>query len=187
MTKQEIRTVYKSRRQQLTAESIQDFSLSMLHLFRKINLTGKRHVLSYAPIKGHNEFNVRLCDPVISAQSAGIALPRIDPASLSMEAVEFNSTTVFLKNSHGIDEPSGGKVLDPGVVDVVLVPLLAFDSKGYRVGYGKGYYDRYLFRCRPDVLKIGFSFFEPVESIDDISLFDVPLNYSITPMRLYEF
>ena len=187
MTKQEIRTVYKSKRQQLSAESIENFSISMLHIFRKINLTGKRHVLSYAPIKGHNEFNVRLCDPVISAQSTGIALPRIDPVTLSMEALEYNSNSELIKNSLGIEEPSGGTVLAPEVVDVVLVPLLAFDPKGYRVGYGKGYYDRYLFRCRPDVLKIGFSFFEPVDSIDDISLFDVPLNYSITPMRLYEF
>ena len=104
-----------------------------------------------------------------------------------MEALEYNSSSELIQNSLGIEEPSGGTVLAPEVVDVVLVPLLAFDPKGYRVGYGKGYYDRYLFRCRPDVLKIGFSFFEPVDSIDDISLFDVPLNYSITPMRLYEF
>jgi len=120
-------------------------------------------------------------------QSAAISLPRIDMDNLSLEAVEFSSTSVLARNSLGIEEPSGGIVLAPEVVDVVLVPLLAFDRKGYRVGYGKGYYDRYLFRCRPDVLKIGFSFFEPVESIDNISLFDVPLNYSITPMRLYEF
>jgi 5-formyltetrahydrofolate cyclo-ligase len=187
MTKQQIRGVYKTRRQQLSSESIQGFSVSMLHQFRKINLAGKRHVLSYAPIEGHNEFNVRLCDPVITMQSAGIALPRIDPVTLSMEAVEFQQNTVLVRNSLGIEEPSGGAVLAPELVDVVLVPLLAFDAKGYRVGYGKGYYDRYLFRCRPDVLKIGFSFFEPVDGIDDISLFDVPLNYSITPMRLYEF
>jgi 5-formyltetrahydrofolate cyclo-ligase len=187
MTKQEIRTMYKSKRQQLSAEAIQSFSISMLHQFRKINLNGKRHVLSYSPIEHHNEFNVRLCDPVILMQSVRIALPRIDPLTLSMEAVAFNDTTVIVRNSLGIDEPSGGPVLEPGAVEVVLVPLLAFDPKGYRVGYGKGYYDRYLFRCRPDVLKIGFSFFEPVDSIDDISLFDVPLNYSITPMRLYEF
>ncbi|HSB94059.1 MAG TPA: 5-formyltetrahydrofolate cyclo-ligase [Flavitalea sp.] len=187
MTKQEIRTLYKTKRQQLSVESIDSFSISMLHLFRKINLTGKRHVLSYAPIKGRNEFNVRLCDNVITAQAAGIALPRIDPVSLSMEAVQFTNSSVVVQNSLGIEEVAGGTVLDAAAVDVVLVPLLAFDPKGYRVGYGKGYYDRYLFRCRPDVLKIGFSFFEPVESIEDISLFDVPLNYSITPMRLYEF
>jgi 5-formyltetrahydrofolate cyclo-ligase len=187
MRKEEIRAIYKTRRKELNAELMQNFSVSMLHQFRKINLHGKRHVLSYSPIEGHNEFNVRLCDPVISMQSAAISLPRIDKFTLSMEAVEFSNSSVLARNSLGIEEPSGGIVLAPDVVDVVLVPLLAFDRKGYRVGYGKGYYDRYLFRCRPDVLKIGFSFFEPVEGIDDISLFDVPLNYSITPMRLYEF
>jgi len=187
MTKQEIRAEYKARRKQLSAESISSFSISMLHQFRKLNLNGKRHVLSYAPIEGQNEFNVRLCDPVIFTQASGISLPRINPVTFSMEAVEYNEASTLVRNALNIEEPSGGRILDPGEVDVVLVPLLAFDRKGYRVGYGKGYYDRYLFRCRPDVLKIGFSFFEPVSAIDDISLFDVPLNYSITPMRLYEF
>lgn len=187
MTKQEIRIAYKSKRKALSPEAISNFSISMLHLFRKINLNGMRHVLSYAPIDGHNEFNVRLCDNIIRSQSARIALPRIDPATFAMEALEFNDKTMLTTNSYNIAEPEGTEVVDPQEIDAVLVPLLAFDRKGYRVGYGKGYYDRYLFRCRPDVAKIGFSFFEPVEAIDDISLFDVPLNYSITPMRLYEF
>ena len=70
---------------------------------------------------------------------------------------------------------------------MVFVPMVAFDMKGYRVGYGKGFYDRYLPRCRPDVIKIGFSFFDPVDNIKDIADFDVPLNFCITPSRIYEF
>jgi 5-formyltetrahydrofolate cyclo-ligase len=55
------------------------------------------------------------------------------------------------------------------------------------VGYGKGYYDRYLKRCAQDVVKIGFSYFDAIDAIEDINEFDVPLNYCITPMRVYEF
>jgi 5-formyltetrahydrofolate cyclo-ligase len=68
-----------------------------------------------------------------------------------------------------------------------LVPLLAYDLKGNRVGYGKGYYDRFLAECRPDALKIGFSYFEPEEQINDTEDFDIPLNYCVTPHRCYEF
>jgi 5-formyltetrahydrofolate cyclo-ligase len=67
------------------------------------------------------------------------------------------------------------------------MPLLAFDSKGDRVGYGKGYYDRFLAACRKDVLKIGLSYFPPVSSIDDIEIFDKKLDFCITPERVYAF
>ena len=72
-------------------------------------------------------------------------------------------------------------------VDLVLVPLLAFDTEGFRVGYGKGFYDRYLANCRADVVTIGFSYFGPVDKITDTGQFDVPLTYCITPQHTYEF
>jgi 5-formyltetrahydrofolate cyclo-ligase len=70
---------------------------------------------------------------------------------------------------------------------MAFVPLVAFDRKGFRIGYGKGYYDRYLKRCRPSIPMIGFSFFDPVERIRDINEFDVPLSLCITPSGIYEF
>jgi 5-formyltetrahydrofolate cyclo-ligase len=51
---------------------------------------------------------------------------------------------------------------------VVFVPLLAFDKKGNRVGYGKGFYDAFLSKCKPETIKIGLSFFEAEETIDDV-------------------
>jgi 5-formyltetrahydrofolate cyclo-ligase len=76
---------------------------------------------------------------------------------------------------------------EPQEIDLVIVPLLAFDEKGIRVGYGKGYYDRYLKDCREDCLKVGFSYFEAVERIEDADEFDVPLDFCITPNRIYVF
>ena len=70
---------------------------------------------------------------------------------------------------------------------MVLVPLLAFDSKGYRVGYGKGFYDRFLKQCRNDCVKIGLSYFEPIDAINDAGEFDVPLDFCITPQKAYVF
>jgi 5-formyltetrahydrofolate cyclo-ligase len=104
-----------------------------------------------------------------------------------MEAHVLEEHGLFAKNKYNILEPIGNYVLQPDQVDLVFVPLLAFDRLGYRVGYGKGYYDRYLRRCRKDVITIGFSYFEPIDTIRDIDQFDVPLKYCITPSRLYEF
>ena len=68
---------------------------------------------------------------------------------------------------------------------MVLVPLLAFDTKGYRVGYGKGFYDRFLSKI--DVKKVGISLFEAVECIADVHEDDIRLDLCITPKQIYSF
>jgi 5-formyltetrahydrofolate cyclo-ligase len=97
--------------------------------------------------------------------------------------------TVFEENKWKISEPSTVGNLRSSVfsIDLVLIPLLCFDKKGYRVGYGKGYYDRFLTECRPDVLKIGLSIFEPIDEIIDVTEFDIKMNYCITPNKIWSF
>jgi 5-formyltetrahydrofolate cyclo-ligase len=116
-----------------------------------------------------------------------VAWPKIHVDLLDMEAALVEKEGLFIKNKFNILEPIGGAVVPPNSFDLIFVPLVAFDERGYRVGYGKGYYDRYLAQCRPDAIKIGFSFFDAVEYIEDIDEFDVPLNLCITPHRIYEF
>ena len=72
-------------------------------------------------------------------------------------------------------------------IEVVFVPLLGYDLKGNRVGYGKGFYDRFLSECKPETLKIGLSFFEPEELITDVFVEDVKLDYCVTPKETYQF
>ena len=70
--------------------------------------------------------------------------------------------------------------------DVMLVPLLAYDNQKNRLGYGKGFYDRFLEKCHSKTIFIGLSLFEPEESIP-IEKTDVPLNFCITPKNIYTF
>jgi 5-formyltetrahydrofolate cyclo-ligase len=125
----------------------------------------------------------------LSSMNPGMVqvLPRVVEGDPLMQAVLFDETTRLVYNRWGIPEPSTGELVDPGRIDMVLVPLLGFDMSGHRVGHGKGYYDRFLEACRPDCLKVGLSFLEPVDRIEDAEPHDVRLDLCITPYRVYEF
>lgn len=90
-------------------------------------------------------------------------------------------------NSWGIPEPEEGILTDPKTIDMILVPLLAFDKQGHRVGYGKGYYDRFLKDCRTDAQKIGLSFFSPEEKIVDTFSEDFLIDMVVTPDKIFRF
>ena len=64
-------------------------------------------------------------------------------------------------------------------IDVVLIPLIVFDENGHRIGYGKGYYDRFLESCRPDTLKVGLSILPPIKEIPEVEAHDIPMDYCI--------
>ena len=95
--------------------------------------------------------------------------------------------TRIAKNEYNIPEPVDGIEVPSKKIEVVFVPLLAYDKKGNRVGYGKGFYDKFLLDCKPDVIKIGLSFFEPEELITDIFEGDVQLDYCVTPNGIHSF
>jgi 5-formyltetrahydrofolate cyclo-ligase len=90
-------------------------------------------------------------------------------------------------NSWGITEPESGELVSPKCLDMVLVPLLVFDKQGKRVGYGKGFYDRFLSQCRSNVLKVGLSYFKPIEKIGDADTYDIPLDICVTPDEIWYF
>ncbi|WP_128545546.1 5-formyltetrahydrofolate cyclo-ligase [Larkinella soli] len=103
-------------------------------------------------------------------------------ASGQMNHYRIGPDTEFNNSRYGIPEPvPDPNPLPPTALDLVLVPLHCFDRRGHRVGYGGGYYDRFLARCRPDCRKIGLSLFEPVGAIQDVDAGDVPLDGCVTP------
>lgn len=91
----------------------------------------------------------------------------------------------LVENSYHIPEPQTTSLFE-GEIDMVLVPLLAFDNRGYRVGYGKGFYDRFLSGI--ETLKVGVSLFEVQdEAISDVHEDDIRLDFCITPKQVYRW
>jgi len=189
MTKAELRKTYKEKRKRLSSTEVEKFTDLILINFQQVRLPFLSYVHTYIASEKLGEADPSALTRYLEFKNPGlnILVPKIDIASGDMQHFHFSDDVELVNNPFGIQEPAGGETFSAHTIDLVLVPLLAFDKRGYRVGYGKGYYDRFLSQCRPDIIKIGLSFFEPEERIDDISQFDIPLNYCVTPQQVFEF
>ncbi|MBS1567387.1 MAG: 5-formyltetrahydrofolate cyclo-ligase [Bacteroidetes bacterium] len=190
MTKKELRPLYRQKRNELPEKERLRMDDLLLIQFQQIAFPfDAGPLLSYWPLKQHTEVNTHLMTDYLQFRmpELQIAYPVSDFSDHSMKALLVNDDTDFRINQYGIAEPVDGIEIDPMELGMVFVPLLAFDVRGYRVGYGKGFYDRFLARCNEHVIRIGFSFFDPIEAITDIDQFDIPLTIGITPNEVYEF
>lgn len=190
MTKTELRKAYKQKRASLTTTEIDLFNGRLLkHLLQSIDWGKVCYLHTFLPIAGQKEPDVWSFISHLKQDypSVKIVISRSKPNDCSMEHFLWTANVELKKNVWGIAEPVDGERVDEILLDVVLVPLLVADTAGNRVGYGKGFYDRFLKKCRPDCLKIGVSFFDPIEKIDDVDAFDVPLDMLITPYSTHVF
>lgn len=184
MIKRDLREKYMRKRRSLAAAEAELLSKQICkHFIQDFDLAAFRVIHTYLPIVRNNEPDTWCIIRYIegSGMPTRIAVPRISSDHGELEHLYLDDETHFVTNAWGIEEPVSSHVTPVSEIDAVLVPLLAFDKTGERVGYGKGYYDRFLGRCRPDTKRIGISFFPPVERIDDTNEFDEPLDCCITP------
>lgn len=158
--------------------------------FKKFPVSGLRTIHVFLPITSKNEVNTWFIIQHLQTNypEIKIAVPVTNPANQTLLHYLFTPKTDLQFNEWKIPEPVNAVQIPESVIDLVLVPLLAFDEKGHRVGYGKGYYDRFLNFCRPDVITVGLSFEEkPVPLIQDIYEGDRALQFVVTPSIVYQF
>jgi 5-formyltetrahydrofolate cyclo-ligase len=189
MLKSEARSIYLTKRKSISLEEKVLLDHAILAEFKKIDLTTIKCIHIYLPIIAQNEYNTY---PIIeyiqeNYPQIRIAIPKANFNNGQMEAVFFNADTQLATNNLGIAEPIDGAAIDPVVINMIICPLIAFDLKGNRVGYGKGFYDRFLGQCKSDVIKLGLSYFEPINNLTDCNESDLPLSSCITPTQHYFF
>lgn len=143
----------------------------------------------FLPIKRFNEIDTHLILEKLWKDFPQIetVVPRINLETNLIENLKYNRSTELKLNSWQIHEPAHNDVVETEKIDLFIVPLLCFDERGYRVGYGKGFYDRLLAKARPDALKVGLSYFPPVAEITDVNEFDIRLDACVTPDKIWRF
>jgi len=190
LTKAEARKYIRQQRKQLSEEAYRQAN-QKLHerLYAYLQKLNPKTVHCFLPITKNREVDTWPVIRRLQEAQIRVAVPKSDLQTNRMEHFLLKSDTLCRENAWGIPEPVGESLvrIPEQEIDVVLLPLMAFDQKGERVGYGKGYYDRFLASCRPGTLRLGLSLFDPVEEITDISPLDVRLDAAITPDRIWIF
>ncbi len=188
MKKFELRTLYKKKRKSLSEEEILDRSKKILNQARNMPIWNKDYYHIFLPIERHFEVNTWPFIHFIREElKKTVVVPKTNFNDFSLEHIKFDVDTVTYKNKFGIPEPIRGIQILPENLDIVFVPLFTFDKEGNRVGFGKGFYDRFLKKCTPDTLFIGLTLFDEMEEIDDVHNLDQVLHYCISPNKVYSF
>jgi len=187
MLKSELRKKYKELRNQLSEETIDKMSLAIANQLLQLDIWNKTYYHLFLPIVEQKEVNTEFILQILAGKDKEIVVSKSDFNTLQMTHYLLTDNTKFKINEYNIPEPIDGLEVPENKIDVVFVPLLAFDKLGNRVGYGKGFYDLFLSKCSTNTIKIGLSFFDAEESIEGLFTNDVKLNYCITPNKYYSF
>ena len=181
MNKTELRQLYLSKRKNLTSKQEDKYSQDISNrFFSYFDLSKITNIHIFLPILKQNEINTWLIIKELRQNYPDITLitSKSDFQSNTMESYILEADTQIIENSWSIPEPYNAVKFDD-TIDMILMPLLCFDNYGFRVGYGKGFYDRFLSNCNPNIIKIGLSLFEPTKKIDDVDKYDVKMDFCV--------
>ena len=184
--KSDLRSHYLKLRSKLTSQQIDNFSIEIVNRSLELNLWDKSIYHLFMASEQNNEIDTAILLSVLQGKDKQIVISKILD-HYELEHYLLADQTPLKRSSWGIPEPQSGIKINANQIDVVFVPLLIFDLQGHRIGYGKGYYDRFLAKCRKETIKVGLSYFDPIERIEDIQSHDIPINFGITRDRIYEF
>ena len=188
MTKAALRKIYLTKQRSLPPAQRSVLSEKIAaRFFQTFDLSGINVLHCFIPIEKFNEVDTNFVFDRVWKEFPSVitVVPRVNFSTHEMDSVVIHEGAQFAANKWGIQEPSVGDIVPDIQIDLVIVPGIAFDLNLHRVGYGKGFYDRFLRNCRSDCSKVGVGYFAPQESIEDVGPHDVQLDQYISPARTY--
>lgn len=186
MEKNTLRKKYKTLRESLPEETIEELSLQLANTALKLPIWDKTYYHLFLPIQHKKEVNTEYLMHILQGKDKSIVVPKADFATGGMIHILLQENTVLKASAYGIPEPVSGIEIALQTLEIVFVPLLSFDTKGNRIGYGKGFYDRFLASCKPETIFIGLSLFEPEQKLPSEET-DIPLHFCVTPTEIFSF
>ena len=180
-----LRKSFKKQRSLLDTNQVKGLSKRIFENLLELNVWEKSFYHLYLSNEINNEVETDEIVNLLFMKNKRVFVPKI--LGKDLLNIEIDNNTNYSLNHLGIREPISSNQKDVSLLEVIFVPLLIFDKLGHRVGYGGGYYDKFLGNIKDDVLKVGLSLFDPIDEIQDIEKHDISLDYIITPKRVYDF
>lgn len=187
MTKELLRKAYKEKRMLFSPEELTRYSEEICARLLSVFPFESTYVHLFLPIEKHREVNTFPLIDSIRARGGNVVVSKTHWETNEMSHILWEESTKLSLNPWGIPEPTAGVEVLPDALDLVLIPLLVCDERGFRVGYGKGFYDRFLAECSSSSTFVGLNFFEPCSGITDLHADDIPLHQLITPQKHFYF
>ena len=187
MDKISLRNKYKEKRMQLPPGELERLSENIIDQTLANFQLSEKMVSLFLPIERQREINTYLLLERAMNIGAQVALPKTNFETMEMRHLLYERNDQLEVNEKGIPEPKKGKPIAADRMDYVFVPLLTIDKQGHRVGYGKGFYDRFLRKCSPACQFIGLHYFDLEDKIDDVLPTDIRLNAVVTPNGVIRF
>lgn len=186
MTKAELRKYYLNKRKEFSRGEVSFFSKQIFECFlNQFKPTENQKVHIFLSIPQFNEVDTQLFIDYFFENNIKVYVPKVIDNQLI--SIEIKKNTVYELNSWNIKEPIDNTDSGTTDFDYVITPLLYCDFFGNRVGYGKGFYDRFFSKISKDCQKVGIGYFKPNEIVDDVSQWDVKLDYLVVPTEVLSF
>jgi len=183
-----VRKKYLKKRQELSSSKFEEESDQLVQ--KTIELIKKYKpecIHCFLPIHSKNEINTIPIIQYCWKNNINVVVPVSNFEDGTLKNAEFRPHTKTKQTKNNITEPIDPIWKKNDNIDIVITPLLAFDPKGHRVGYGKGFYDRFFASLQKDTKRIGISLFKPCKGIENISEQDIPLTHCVTLNKIYFF
>ena len=187
MDKFAARKKYQTLRSDFSRNKILDLSVKIANNCLDLDIWNNTNYHIFLSLDKKNEVDTKPIIDILDGGQKNIIVSKSDFKALTLKNYLLSEEVIFEENEYGIPEPINGIQINSEIIDVVFVPLLAYDSKGNRVGYGKGFYDRFLQNLDSKTIKIGLSFFPPEELIKNIDEKDIKLDYCVSPEKIFNF
>ena len=169
------------------AEWIEKSRLICEHSLALIKSAEASQVHLFLPIRKFKEVDTRpIYDFLVGSEAHTPVISKMHWQTRHLSHHPMRANDALKTSERGIPEPVHQREINPKKLDMILVPLLAFDRKGNRLGYGAGFYDRFLQQC-PQAIKVGLSLLPMHKNPLPVDKHDIRLDYGITPSGVIEF
>ena len=181
MKKQELRALYKQKRKDLTEIQIKGLQENIYQQIYNLDLSTFKNVHLFLSMPKFKEIDTAPLITYFRNKNKRIVVSKCNFKDHTLSHFYLEENTILSLNKIGVLEPMAAELVEENKLDLIFIPMLISDDKKFRVGYGKGFYDRFLSNCRKDAKFIGLNFFPPITAIEDKNEFDIPLHQVIYP------